>query len=231
MKLSPQIILAQVLFTLFMYGMGVLVLGLAIFPGVAFLYHIWVSTPGVAIGLRLLYFCFGFVIGYFVSGAVLMILVSLIRVAFNLQLKEGEFGLGSIEIFKWVFVNALFLVVKVIFMDFILLTPYCSIFYRLMGAKIGHNVMINSKNVADLSLLEIGDSTVIGGNATVICHSFEQKGLKLKKVSIGNNVIIGLNSVILPGVEIGERAVVAAGAIVPKGTKIGPGSVYLGVRE
>ena len=35
--------------------------------------------------------------------------------------------------------------------------------------------------------------------------------LILKKVKIGNNVIIGLNSVIYPGVEIGDNAIIAAG--------------------
>ena len=118
------------------------------------------------------------------------------------------------------------MVVKVIFLDLILLTPYCAIFYRMMGAKIGHNVLINSKNVADLSLLEIGDNSAIGGSATIIAHSFEKGGLKLKKVIIGKNVIIGLNSVIFPGVEIGDNAMIAAGAIVPKGTKVEANSVY-----
>ena len=112
-------------------------------------------------------------------------------------------------------------------MDFILLTPYCVLFYRLMGAKIGTGVMINSKNVADLSLLEIGDHSVIGGSATIIAHSFDRGGLKLKGVRIGKNVIIGLNSVIFPGVEIGDNTVIAAGAIVPKNTRVPANTTFL----
>jgi acetyltransferase-like isoleucine patch superfamily enzyme len=96
----------------------------------------------------------------------------------------------------------------------------------LMGAKLGLNVQINSKNVADHCLLEIGDHSVIGGNATVIGHSFEPKGLRLAKVKIGKNVIVGLNAVIMPGVVIGDGAVVAAGAVVPKGTVIEPRTIY-----
>ena len=98
-----------------------------------------------------------------------------------------------------------------------------------MGAKIGRNVLINSKNVADLSLLEIGDNSAIGGSATIIAHSFEKGGLKLQGVKIGRNVIIGLNSVIFPGVEIGDNAVVAAGAIVPKNTHVAANTTFLGV--
>lgn len=217
-----------ILMTFFMYALGVLILGLSIFPGVYALYYFWTHSAHFTEWLRVLYFCFGFVTGYFFSGAMLMLLVSFVRFAFRLSLDEGEFSAGSLQIFRWVFVNAFFMAVKVAFMDFILLTPYCALFYRLMGAKIGHNVRINSKNVADLSLLEIGDNSVIGGNATIIAHSFEKDGLILKKVVIGRNVIIGLNSVILPGAVIGDRAVIAAGAIVPKDMHVPANTTYWG---
>ena len=211
-----------------MYSLGIVILGVAIFPGAYFLYQLWIHTAQLSAFLRILYFCFGFVGGYFLSGTMLMFLVSLVSVIFRLKLKEGEFGVGSLEIFKWVFVNAFFMVVKVIFLDLILLTPYCALFYRMMGAKIGRNVLINSKNVADLSLLEIGDNSTIGGSATIIAHSFEKGGLKLKKVKIGKNVIIGLNSVVFPGVEIGDNALIAAGAIVPKDTHVAANTTFLG---
>jgi len=209
-----------------MYGIGVVILGASIFPGVFFLYQLWAHTGQLDIGLRLLYFCFGFVAGYFFSGAMLMLIVSLVTAIFRLRLREGEFDSASPEIFKWLFINAFFLAVKVAFMDFILLTPYCALFYRFLGAKMGRNVAINSKNVMDISLLEIGDNAMIGGNATVIAHSFERDGLKLKKVKIGKNVIIGLNAVILPGVHIGDNAVIAAGAIVPKNTHVPAGTTF-----
>lgn len=220
--------LATILFTLSMYCIGVVVLTLAIFPGAYFLFQIWLNTVHLSVTLRVLYACFGFVIAYFLSGIMLMLLVGLVSFIFRLKLKEGEFAIGTVEIFKWVFVNAFFMVVKVLYLDLILMTPYCSLFYRFMGAKIGRNVLINSKNVADLSLLEIGDNSAIGGSATIIAHSFEKGGLKLHKVKIGKNVIIGLNSVIFPGVEIGDNAVIAAGAIVPKSTHVPANTTFLG---
>jgi acetyltransferase-like isoleucine patch superfamily enzyme len=220
--------LITVILTLLMYGIGIIVLGASIFPGVFILYQIWMHTAGAALPLRLLYFCFGFVFGYFLSGAMLMAVVSLIRIVFQLKLREGKYAGDSLGIFKWIFVNAFFAAVRVAFMDFILLTPYCSLFLRLMGAKIGKNVEINTKNVSDVSLLEIGDNVIIGGNATVICHSFEKGGLILKRVTIGKNVIIGLNSVIFPGVTIGDNVVIAAGAIVPKDTSIPANCTFFG---
>jgi len=115
------------------------------------------------------------------------------------------------------------------FIDFILLTPFANVLLRLQGAKLGRNVQINSKTIADVSLLEIGDNTVIGGRATVICHAVERSKLKLRKVKIGKNVTVGLNAVILPGCEIGDNALIGVSAVLLKNTKVGQGSVYFGV--
>ncbi|MBF0505117.1 MAG: acyltransferase [Candidatus Omnitrophica bacterium] len=171
---------------------------------------------------------FGIAGGFFLFGLTLLFLVGLLNMILQLRLKEGSFSFKDGELFKWFFLNALVQAVKAFFMDFMLLTPFSNLFYRMMGARLGMNVQINSKNVADLSLLEIGDNTVIGGNATVICHLFERRGLRLKKVKIGANVVIGLNSVIMPGVQIGDHAIIAAGAIVPKDTVVAERTVYIG---
>ena len=89
----------------------------------------------------------------------------------------------------------------------------------------------------------IGDNTRIGIHSTIIgpvCighhvnlaqgivvtalnHQFgntalrvDQQGISTKPVVIGDDVWIGANSVILPGVTIGSHCVVAAGAVVTK---------------
>jgi len=146
----------------------------------------------------------------------------------GLDLKEGEYPFISLGMLRWYIANALQFLVWTTFGDFLLMTPFAALFYRLMGANLGLNVQINSKFCADLSLLDIGDNVVIGGHATVIAHSFESRGLILKRVRIGRNAIIGLNAIVLPGADIGERAVIGAGVFVPKGTHIQPGTVYFG---
>lgn len=219
--------LLQLLFTLTMYILGIFIIGLAIFPGVLLCFYVWLQTTDSFIFLRVLFLCLAIAAAYFIYGVTLMILVGALRIILRLRLKESEYHIVSAGAAKWAFANAMFLVVSITFMDFILLTPLAPIFYRLMGAKVGRNVQINSRNCADLSLLEIGDGAVIGGHATVICHSFEHNKLILKKVKIGKKAIIGLNSVILPGAEIGDGATIAAGAVVPKNTKVEPNSVYI----
>jgi hypothetical protein len=217
---------SQVLLTLSLYAAGTLVIGLALFPSAVLVLSAWSHAFIAQTSSAIFLLCLALGAGYFLFGMYLIVTVGAIRILLCISLKEGEFKIGSLEMLKWYFVNAMFLIVRTVFMDFMLLTPLCSLFYRMMGVKLGRNVQINSKNVADHSLLEIGDNSVIGGNATVIGHSFESKGLRLAKIKIGKNVIIGLNAVIMPGVTIGDYSVVAAGAIVPKQTTIEPHTIY-----
>ncbi|OGX24169.1 MAG: hypothetical protein A2787_03540 [Omnitrophica WOR_2 bacterium RIFCSPHIGHO2_01_FULL_48_9] len=218
----------QGVMVLLLYFLGALVIGLALTPSILLFMKLLQATASLHEGMRALVLGLGIAGGFFIFGLSFLLLVGFLNILLSLRLKEGTYGLTDGGSFKWYFLNALLQGVKAFFMDFMLLTPFASLFYRMMGAKLGRNVQINSKNIADLSLLEIGDNSVIGGNATVIGHIFEKKGLKLKKVKIGANVVVGLNSVIMPGVEIGAGAIVAAGAIVPKDTVIPPHTVYLG---
>jgi acetyltransferase-like isoleucine patch superfamily enzyme len=60
-----------------------------------------------------------------------------------------------------------------------------------------------------------------GITVTALNHNFgdttrkiDEQGISTKPVEIGDDVWIGANAVILPGVTIGRHAVVAAGAVV-----------------
>lgn len=220
--------LGQVLFALLLYAFGITVIGLALFPGAVLCYSVWLQTAAQTVPVRLFLASLSVAAAYFLYGFSLILIVALVRVLLGWRLREGEYPMFSLGSVQWACANALQLVVSVTFMDFILLTPFAPLFYRLMGARVGRNVQINSKNCADLSLLEIGDGAVIGGHATVIGHSFERGKLILKKVKIGRKAVIGLNSVVLPGAEIGEGATVAAGAVIPKGVTVPPHAIYCG---
>lgn len=216
------------LITLVLYALGALVFGLALTPALLMVRTVWLATAGGDLYRQALATSVAAAAGFFVFGVTLLCLIGLLNILLGLRLKEGSYPAGHPETLKWFFLNALFLGLRVTFMDFMLLTPFCPLFYSMMGTRLGPGVQINSRNVADLSLLSIGENTVIGGNATVIGHVFERRGLRLERVEIGRNVVVGLNAVIMPGVKIGDGAMVAAGAIVPRGTVIPPKTVFRG---
>ena len=218
----------QLLFTLSLYLLGGVILGLALLPATLLVFAVWEKAAEATPLVKGLAVSFGVAVGYFLFGLTLLGVVAFFRLLLGWKLKEGEYQAVSLGALRWACTNALYLVVAATFMDFILVTPLAPLFYRFMGAKVGRNVQINSKYCADLSLLEIGDYSVIGGHATVIAHSFERDRLILRRVKIGKGVTIGLNSVVLPGAEIGDGAIIAAGAIVPKSTLVPPHCTYTG---
>ncbi len=91
--------------------------------------------------------------------------------------------------------------------------------YRKRGVRIGENVeIINCKiDYGHGYLIEIGDNCVIT-HCSILTHDGSTKMhlgySRVGRVKIGNNVFIGQNSVILPGVEIGSNVIIGAGSIV-----------------
>lgn len=73
--------------------------------------------------------------------------------------------------------------------------------------------------------IQIGCETIIGYNTTILCHEFLRHEWRRGPVVIGQDVLIGANTTILPGVVIGDGATVAAGSLVhcdvPAGAMVG----------
>ena len=101
------------------------------------------------------------------------------------------------------------------------------LFFRLFTAwkyrtiyhmDIGRNTGINRKAKLDKNIypegIHIGDNCNILGGAIVLSHN-ACRNLKADTY-IGNNVIVGINSIILPGIRVGSHVVIGAGSVVTK---------------
>lgn len=79
-------------------------------------------------------------------------------------------------------------------------------------------------NIQDNAVLHLADNFgVILGEDVVVGH-----GAILHACTIGNNVLVGMGSIVMDGAEIGDDCVIAAGALVPPGKKIPAGSLVVG---
>ena len=98
-------------------------------------------------------------------------------------------------------------------------------YYKFAGVVIGKDCFISPKAFIDISksgLIEIGENCMITRDCIILCHSDEKKGGIRKlfgereygTVKIGNNVFIGVDSVILPGTTIGDNVVIGAKSLV-----------------
>lgn len=222
MPLYAQLPLLAVLFA---FGVGVL--GTATAPALAGFLWVLGGTAEWALWPRAWALGVALWLGYLSFGLCLMALTVVITRLLP-RLKPGEYAFASPQGVQWFFSGVLAFLVSKLFLDFLLMTGVNIWYFRLMGAKIGKGVQINTKEISDFHLIEIGDGAMIGGRATVIGHLGERGKLRLRPVKIGARATIGLGAVIFPGAQIGERAVVGAGAVVPKDEVVPPGSVVVG---
>lgn len=92
---------------------------------------------------------------------------------------------------------------------------------RIGGIKIGNNCFIGAGvNFDGLcpQLIEIGNDCVITSGTFILTHFYDTKKRRFMygKVSIGNNVFIGLNTLIVNSVEIGNNIIIGAGSVINK---------------
>ncbi|MEH7547245.1 acyltransferase [Neobacillus vireti] len=102
-------------------------------------------------------------------------------------------------------------------------TPFLSMknwLYRtFLGVKVGEQTSFALMVMLDVMFPEkisVGRNTVIGYNTTILAHEYLIREYRLGNVEIGNEVMIGANSTILPGIMIGDGAIVSAGTLVHK---------------
>lgn len=107
-------------------------------------------------------------------------------------------------------------------------TPFLSVknwLYRhFLHMKIGDQTSFALMVMLDVMFPEkisVGRNTVIGYNTTILAHEYLIKEYRLGDVHIGDEVMIGANTTILPGINIGDGAVVSAGTLVHKDVPAG----------
>lgn len=218
----------QTVVSLFLFVEVAAIAGVALFPGVSL--WLWVEPQLNAGPLKVLLLCMLGALGYFIYGLTLLLVVPIARwLTFSLGTGLGKYPYISFKGYQWASYNALILIVRFSFINWIRATPFNVFFYRMMGMKVGARSQINTAVVADCNLIEVGDDTVIGGDVTLIAHAVEGPNLVTARVKIGSRVTVGLMAVVMPGCEIGDGAVIAANAVLKKGTIIGPGEIWGGV--
>ena len=96
-------------------------------------------------------------------------------------------------------------------------------YLKMNGIKIGKNTFISLGAKIDTQFGEIiiGDNVHITSGCVLLAHDGAIKQMKPDanprgKIVIGNNVFIGVNTVVLMNVTIGDNSVIGAGSIVNK---------------
>lgn len=102
-------------------------------------------------------------------------------------------------------------------------TPFLSVknwLYRtFLRMSVGEKTAFALMAMPDIMFpekIKVGDNSIIGYNTTILAHEYLVEEYRLGNVVIGNGVMIGANTTILPGVIIGDGAIISAGTLVHK---------------
>lgn len=101
---------------------------------------------------------------------------------------------------------------------------------RALGVKVGQGCRIYTRNFgSEPWLIKIGNRVTITADVMFITHDGatwlvrDEKGRRFRfaPIEIGDDVFVGVRSIIMPGVRIGNRCVVGAGSVVNKSVPSG----------
>lgn len=107
------------------------------------------------------------------------------------------------------------------------LRPYL---IRKMGCHVGKNTFFGDYVRMDTSyadMIYIGDYTHITSGCRLLCHQRDltgysvgdnaaSLGYRTGEIHIGKGVMVGMETIIMPGVTIGDGAIIGAGSLVTK---------------
>jgi non-ribosomal peptide synthetase-like protein len=196
-------------------------MGLALVPALWIVQAGWDSGSIVFFGLSL-------GAGYLAFGLSFLVLIVVLKHATFFRAEPGDYPFVSLYVLRWAVIGAFVGLAKVVILRHLLGMPVLNLFYQLMGARIGRDVVINSCNIFDFDLLAIGDGTLLGGDCVVIGHVGEQGMLRLRPVTIGRGCTIGQSSVVFPGAVMEDGAVLGALSLLPKDRRLPAGTRWGG---
>lgn len=135
------------------------------------------------------------------------------------------------QLFKLIYKFPGFIIGRIVFRAF-----GGAAYARFRGARVGIGCRIYIKDLgSEPFLVTIGDNVTVTAGVKILTHDgstglvFDSSGeryFRYGPVKIGSNVFIGVNSIILPGVNIGSNVVIGAGSIVNR--DIPPDTVVVG---
>jgi non-ribosomal peptide synthetase-like protein len=99
-------------------------------------------------------------------------------------------------------------------------TPFLGPLLRLLGARIGRRVYLETTYLTEFDLVRVGDDAMIGGTTSLQTHLFEDRVMKMSTVTVGPACTVGPRSVVLYDSQLEVGAGLDALSLVMKGERL-----------
>jgi non-ribosomal peptide synthetase-like protein len=134
--------------------------------------------------------------------------------------RPGRYPLWGFYYFRWWLATRVQSVSGIVVFEG---TPIMSLYYRLMGAKVGKNCLIDTSLCAIYDLLTIGDDTCIGSRTQLLGYHVDGGMLTIGTVEIGSRCFIGSHSAIGVNAKLGDDARLDDLSLLPDGAVMSAG--------
>lgn len=215
----------NIAFFLVMVPIGILYIlcvTVSLIPGITLYREVSELTANSSVLWQNVGMAFSFAATYFLYGFTLIFVVPLVNRILPLKVRPHRATWYSLSVVPWYYHNALTYLVRYTFLEFLTPTPLNILFYKMMGMKIGKGSIINTTNISDPCLIEIGDYVTIGGSATIVAHYGMKGFLIIDRVVIEDKATIGLRAIVFGDVVIGKGALIKANDTVMPKSRIPP---------
>jgi non-ribosomal peptide synthetase-like protein len=106
------------------------------------------------------------------------------------------------------------------FLDLLRGTPMLPWALRLLGARVGQRVYLNTTDLTEFDCVRIGDEAELNAWCGPQTHLFEDRVMKIGHVEIGNRVTVGVRSTILYDTQVGDDVQLGPLTLVAKGERL-----------
>ncbi|MFK0296258.1 Pls/PosA family non-ribosomal peptide synthetase [Streptomyces sp. NPDC090442] len=108
-------------------------------------------------------------------------------------------------------------------------TPFLPPALRLFGARIGRRTWLGTTFLTEFDLVDIGDDAAVGPGVSLQTHLFEDRVMKMSKVTVRAGATVGSRAIVLYDGVVGEGVWLDALSLVMKGEYLTPGTAWRGV--
>ena len=200
-----------------LFAMFVVVISISLFPSLLMFGFLHSLISESSLIIKAAGYSFGVAFGYMLFALSSIFVIPAVNFLLPLKVKEMRGNWYSVSAIPWYYHNALVQFARFAALEMLTPSPLNVLFYKMMGMKIGKNCLINTTNIWDPCLIELGDYVTIGGGATVFAHYGQGGYLIIGKTKIGSYSTIGLHASVMGRVTIGEHCAVGPHvAVLPK---------------
>ncbi len=107
--------------------------------------------------------------------------------------------------------------------------PLGPLFRGYFGPRTSSATASGSELCVDPHFVEAGKNVEFGCRYLISAHHFDNRGMYIRKVTIGDHAVIGDEAILTAGVQVGHHAVIEARSLVRPETKIGPYEYWAGL--